>query len=70
MKDFAIGSENDQTASSVVFRVEELALREVADYFRDLSLNYHDYINGYAQWPTRPDGLQVVRDLFEEENAA
>jgi hypothetical protein len=68
LKEFST-QENEQSAVSPLFHVEESALLTVADYFRDLSLNYHDYVTGFAPWPPRPEGLKVVLDTDYEETA-
>jgi hypothetical protein len=39
------------------------------DYFRDLSANYSDYANGYKPWPLRPEGLQIIEPLDDQELA-
>ena len=33
------------------------------DYFRDLSLNYHEYTHGILPWPERPAGLVLVEPI-------
>jgi hypothetical protein len=57
IKEFSV-EEADKIVT--IFEMEESASTEVADYFRDLSLNYSDYCSGRLQWPERPKGLKPV----------
>jgi hypothetical protein len=58
LKEFTVQEETGLAV--VIFEAQEGASREVADYFRELSLNYQDYTSGRLPWPTRPVGLKAV----------